>query len=439
MMSAKLEPAHASHDHDEVFDPAAHRPSSRNLGVVVSVAVLFLMGLVGVGLVPRYTHKKELAADVERAQVSTSRVLVVKPTRGQVGQVTLPSSVEPVRETVVYARTNGYVHKWNVDIGDSVKAGQVMATIDTPEVDQELRATEASYNQSKALVGQAKAQEAVAKTTKARYDTLQPAGVVTKQDAEDRNATFEVQTANVIAAQAAVASAEANMHRLRELKSFATVVAPFDGVVTARTTENGQLVSAGSTVGQQLFKVAKIDTMRLFVSVPQLYAPSIKVGQNAKIIIREYPQRSFVGHVARTARELDSATRTLLTEVDIANVDGALISGMYAQVELSLDRAVEPLLLPATALVVTAQGTRVAVVESGKIRWQVVTVENDLGDRISVRDGLSPNDVVVSIPGERLVDGLEVQTVEAPIPPIAPPTTPRAAAPIGNAKTQSAP
>jgi membrane fusion protein, multidrug efflux system len=164
--------------------------------------------------------------------------------------------------------------------------------------------------------------------------------------------------------------------------------------------------------------------MRLFISVPQLYAPSVKVGQEAKITLREYPQRVFIGHVARSARELDSGTRTLLTEVDIANPDGALISGMYGQVQLDLDRVVEPLLLPATALVVTAQGTRVALVENGKIRWKDLIVENDLGDKISVTSGLTDTDQVVTIPGERLVDGLEVQAVEAPKPDAKPEVKP---------------
>ncbi|MEO6952651.1 MAG: efflux RND transporter periplasmic adaptor subunit [Polyangia bacterium] len=379
-------------------------------------AVGVVAALLVVGIVPRVSHRHEVAADERRMDASNISVIVTHPTRGEASGASLPSSVQPLQETIVYAQTNGYVNKYKVDIGDTVTAGQVMATINTPEVDQQLNAALAALSQTKAMVAQAKAQQVFARTTKQRYGVLAPAGVVSKQELEDKNASFDVQTANVTAAEAAVQSAQATVRRYEEAKRFATVTAPFDGVVTSRTIENGQLVTTGLSTGQAMFKVAKVDVMRLFVNVPQLYAPGVKVGQVAKVSIREYPDRVFIGKVERTARELDSTTRTLRTEVHIDNKDGALISGMYAQVALETDRVQQPLLVPATALNVTAKGTRVATVANHQIHWKHVEVENDLGDRIAIASGLEPSDEVVVLPGEQIHEGLKVET-RAPAPP----------------------
>jgi len=193
------------------------------------------------------------------------------------------------------------------------------------------------------------------------------------------------------------------------------VTSPFDGVITSRTTEMGQLVTAGMGQGQALFKVAKTDVMRVFVNVPQLFAPSVHVGDEATISVREFPGRAFKGTITRTSNELDTVTRTLLTEVRSPNTDNALIAGMYAQVTLPIKRVDGPLLVPSTALVVDAEGTRLALVEGGAVRWRKVEVDSDLGDKIAVAVGLTESDSVVTVPSDRLTEGMKV-SAETPKP-----------------------
>jgi RND family efflux transporter MFP subunit len=406
-----------SHAAETSFDPAPHRPSRGRLVVVGVFAVLLLGGLAAAGIVPRLAGRAAAREEQVRSESELPRVIVAKPVRAATGNgVTLPGSIQPVQETIVYARTNGYVRKYRVDLGDKVTAGQVLAEIDTPEVDQELRQAQAAATQARALVGQAKTQLDLARTENSRYTNLRPTGVVSQQETDEHQARFDAQGANLQAAEAALGSAEANVQRLRELKSFATVAAPFDGVVTSRTIEVGQLVTAGTGQGQALFKVAKTDVMRIFVNVPQLFAPSIRVGDAATVTVREFPGRPFKGTLARTANELDSATRTLLTEVRTTNADGALIAGMYAQVTLPLARADAPWLLPSTALVVGAEGTRVATVVDGAVRWRKVQVDSDMGDKVAIATGVSEGDSVVTSPSDRLTEGLKVRAEAAAKP-----------------------
>ncbi len=401
------------HGEDEAFDPKPHRPGSRGLAVVGLLGAGVLVALVAVGVIPRMAHKAADAKDEARIAGESAHVKVVHPVRGGDGNgVLLPGSIEPVQEATVYARTSGYVRSYKVDIGDTVKEGQLLAELDTPEVDQELRQTQASAGQARAVVQQAATQRELARTTVERYAALTPQGVTSKQDLDEKQATFAAQSANVNAAEASVKSADANVRRLGELKSFGRVVAPFDGVVTSRAVEMGQLVTAGSGAGQAMFKIAKLDVVRVYVNVPQLYAGSVKVGQETQVTVREVPGHPFKGTIARTARALDPATRTLLTEIRVPNADGSLLGGMYAQAKIDVKRADARLIVPATAVRVTGEGTRVAVVEGGVITWKVVTIEADLGDQMSISDGLRESDLVVTMPSEKLGEGLKVQTDE---------------------------
>jgi RND family efflux transporter MFP subunit len=405
-----------SHAGEADFDAAKHRPSRAGLLIAATLAGLLLVGLTLAGVVPRLTGRAAAREEEARGQGELARVTVVLPTRAAMGNgVTLPGSIQPVQETIVYARTNGYVRKYQVDLGDRVKAGQVLAEIDAPEVDQELRQAQAAANQARALVEQAKTQLELARTENSRYTSLRPTGVVSQQESDEHQARFDAQGANVQAAEAALGSAEANVHRLRELKSFATVTSPFGGVITSRTIELGQLVTAGTGQGQALFKVAKTDVMRVFVNVPQLFAPSVRVGEETTVIVREFPGHPFKATIARTANELDSTTRSLLTEVRTPNADGALIAGMYAQVTLPVLRADAPLLVPSTALVVDSEGTRVVVVDGGTIRWRKVNVDSDMGDKVAIASGLSEGDAVVVIPSDRLTEGLKVRADPPPV------------------------
>jgi RND family efflux transporter MFP subunit len=301
------------------------------------------------------------------------------------------------------------VRKWYVDIGAEVKKGQVLADLDLPDVDQELRQARATAKQSAASVSQAKSELDFARTTTDRFTALVATGVVSQQQTDQYSSEYEVRQANLEAAHAATGSADANVRRIEELRAFGAITAPFDGVVTLRAAEVGQLVVPGTGQGQPLFKVAEDDVVRIFVNVPQLYAAGVKQGSDAPVMVREAARRVFHGIVQRTSRELDTATRALLVEVDVPNPDRTLVSGMYAKVSLDVSRQDAPLLLPATAALIDASGTRVALVRDGAVHWQTVEIGGDLGDRLAIATGLSEGDLVVLTPSERLTEGLHVQ------------------------------
>jgi membrane fusion protein (multidrug efflux system) len=410
--------ASSEHGHghgEQTIDPAPYRPSRRKLISTVAVAIVVLSMLVVAGMVPRLRSAKEARDDRERMGNTAARIPVEKPTRASSnGKVVLPGTVQAVQEAVVYARTSGYVQKYTVDIGDKVKTGQVLAILDTPDIDQEMRAAQAATAQARANIEQARTQRDLASKESTRYQTLAGSGVVSQQDMEEHQAGYDAQSASLKAIEAARGTADANLQRLRELKGFATVVAPFDGVITQRAVEVGQLVAAGT--GQAMFKVANTSTVRVFVYVPQVYAPAIRVGDDATIMLRELPNRPFVGKITRTSGALDPGTRTLLTEIRVPNPDGALLPGMYAELALSANRVDMPLMIRPSALVADASGTRVAVVEHGEIKWHDVKVDSDLGDQVAILSGLGDNDEVVVSPSERLIDGLRVVAEPAPRP-----------------------
>jgi RND family efflux transporter MFP subunit len=314
----------------------------------------------------------------------------------------------------VYARANGYVRKWLVDIGAKVKKDQVLAELDLPDIDEELGQARASAAQANAGIAQAKAQLELARATDERYQALRPSGVVSQQEVDQSHASHDAQQANRVAAEAAYASAQANVRRLSDLKSFGTLVAPFDGVVTLRSAEVGQLVAAGMA-GQPLFKVAEVDVVRVFVRVPQLYAQGIHAGMDAPTTIREMPGRVFPGKVARTANELEVTSRTLRTEVDIPNAEGALIAGMYAEVSFDVKRQDQPLYVPSTAVLFDAAGTRAAVVRENVVRWAKVDIVADFGDRLAIGTGIVEGDIVAVTPSEKLVEGMRVVPEETKV------------------------
>jgi len=403
----------ASHGEGEIFDPKDHRPTGRSLRWSIALGVLVLAVLLLVGIVPRILHRSAMADDERRTEADVPRVRVARATRS-LGSSTLalPGSVQPLQETSVYARANGYVRRWLVDIGAEVKKGQVLVELDVPDIEEELRQAEASANQAQAGISQAKTQRDLAATTNKRYGALAPSGVVTQQEVDQYQAGFEAQLSNVEAAEAALGSARANVRRLRDLKNFGVIVAPFDGVVTQRSAEVGQLVTSGTALGPPLFKVAEVDVVRIFVNVPQLYASGIKVGMEAPTTVREMSGRTFAGKVARTAHELDLGTRSLLTEVDIPNPDNALVAGMYARVSFDVKQSDLLVFVPASAVMFDAKGTRAALVRDGAIEWKKVEIDGDFGDRLSIASGLVEGDVVVAMPSNRLIDAMRVQVLE---------------------------
>jgi len=322
--------------------------------------------------------------------------------------IALPGSVQPLEETLIYARANGYTRRWLVDMGDKVKEGQLLAEIDTPELDQELEQGRAQLAQAQASIGQSVANRDFSKTTLERYKQLTPAGLASQQDLDQKRAQSLVDEANVTVAQANANAQEANIRRLVQLKSFARVLAPFDGTITQRMIERGALVTSGNAT--PLFKISATDPMRVFVQIPQDVAPSVQIDAGAKVTVREYPNRVFDGTVWRSAGALDPTSRTMSTVVRIPNPKGEILGGMYAQVALTLPVPHRVLEIPATALLNDAKGLRVAVVDSdNKIRFTTVVIERDTGANLEISSGLQPTDRVVKIAGAELFDGKSVE------------------------------
>jgi membrane fusion protein (multidrug efflux system) len=408
--SARRNEQTEGHVEGELFDPAEHRPTPRGLITLGVTAAVVVTGLVAAGVVPRVLHRVAVEKEEKAANAVVPQVRVARAQRAPAGApVVLPGTVQPLQETAMYAHANGYVRKWYVDIGTEVKKGQVLADLDLPDIDQELRQARASARQATASVSQAKSQLDFARTTNERFTALGATGVVSQQQTDQYSSEFSVRQADLVAANAATGSADANVRRIEELRGFGTITAPFDGVVTMRTAEVGQLVVQGTGQGQPLFKVAEDDVVRIFINVPQLYAAGVKRGSDAPVTVREAASRVFHGTVQRTSRELDTATRALLVEVDVPNPDRALVSGMYAKVSLDVSRQDAPLVVPATAALIDSSGTRVALVRDGAVHWQTVEIGGDLGDRLSIATGLSEGDSVVLTPSERLAEGLHVQ------------------------------
>jgi RND family efflux transporter MFP subunit len=404
--------AEETHGEGELFDPTEHRPTRQKLvGSLLAAAFVFAL-LFALGIVPRWLHRSAMADDERKAAEEVARVRVARATKAEVSAgLALPGSVDPLQETSVYARANGYVRKWLVDIGAKVKKDQVLAELDLPDIDEELRQAQAAAAQAKAGIAQAKSQVELARATDQRYQALRPSGVVSQQEVDQTHASNDAQQANLAAAEAAYGSAQANVRRAMDLKAFGTIVAPFDGVVTMRSAEIGQLVTAGMA-GQPLFKVADVAVVRVFVRVPQLYAAGIHIGMDAPATVREMPGRVFHGTVARTANELDPSTRTLRTEVDLPNADYALFAGMYAQVRFDVKRQDQPIFVPSTAVLFDSSGTRAAVVRGDAIHWTKVEIDADLGDRLAIATGLAEGDLVIVTPSEKLVEGLRVRAEE---------------------------
>jgi membrane fusion protein, multidrug efflux system len=400
----------AGHSDGEVFDPAEHRPSGRALRAAGIGASVVVAALVAAGVVPRFRQRAALDSEQATAASALPRVQVAQAHRATTSEpVVLPGTVQPLQETAIYARANGYVHKWYVDIGADVKEGQVLATLDLPDIDEELHQAKASAKQAQAGIAQSKSQLSFARATNDRFTALIPTGVVSQQQTDQYSSAYDVQRANLEAAEAANGSAEANVRRVEDLRSFGTIVAPFDGVVTLRSAEVGKLVVSGTGQGQALFKVAEVDVVRVFVSVPQLYSSGIQPGMAAPTTIREAPGRVFAGKVGRTSKELDTTTRALLVEVDIPNLDRTLVSGMYAKASFEVKRQDAPLFVPATSALIDASGTRVALVRDGAVHWQNVEIEADLGDKLAIASGLSEGDAIALTPSERLIEGEHVK------------------------------
>ncbi|MGD0527447.1 MAG: efflux RND transporter periplasmic adaptor subunit [Polyangiaceae bacterium] len=391
--------------HELGFDLPPPATVSRSRIVVLGLVGVAVLGAAFVvGYLPRRAERAALVQATQAAGGALLTVDVVTPKASSSDRaLSLPGSVQPLEETTVYARASGYVRKWYSDIGDKVTDGQLLAELDTPELDQELDQARAQLVQAQATLVQSQANRNLSQTNLQRYVKLAPSGVVSQADLEQRQAMAQVDEANVNVAQASIAAQQANMRRLTQLKSFARVTAPFGGTVTQRSIEVGSLVTAGN--GQPMYKVAAMDPARVFVQVPQDVAGSVRAGVPAAVTLREYPGRAFAGTVSRAAGELDPLTRTMNTEVRVPNADSALIAGMYAQVALTLPSSHRVYELPATALMSDSHGSRVAVVDAAsKIHLVSVVVERDTGPTVEIASGLTGAERVAKLASSQFVE-----------------------------------
>jgi RND family efflux transporter MFP subunit len=403
------------------------RPSTISLILIaLLLAVLIVVGFF-VGYLPRQRREAVLAAESKETGRTLPLVNVSRVTRSEGNSLlVLPGNIQAVTEAPILARATGYIRKRYVDIGDRVKTGQVVAEVEAPELDQQILQANAAIDQAKSSVQQAeaaiqqgRANENLARLTAGRMANLLGRGVISKQDNDNAQAQYAAQQANVealvkaaAAMRSSVTAAEANLARLNQIKTYQTVRAPFDGVITLRNVDTGALVNEGSTL---LFRVAQSGTLRTYINLPQADAESVRVGQHAIISIAELPGRKFDGVVTRTSNSLDPATRTLLTEVQVINTDGALMPGMFAQVDLTVPRKFPPLLIPGDTLVVRSDGPQVAVVRpDATVHFTRIQLGRDYGDRLEVLSGLQEGQQLAVNPSDEVREGVKVNPVAAP-------------------------
>lgn len=415
-MSSTTIQSQSSHPSEALGD-VLRPPSRARLAWLVLAAGIVLTGLLTVGTLPRLQRQAQFAETINVAHASVPAVHVVTPRLALAAtDVVLPGSIQAIEETPIYARANGYLRQRLVDIGDHVRNGQLLAEIETPELDQQLMQARANLQQARATLVQTHATLELARITAERWDELERRELVARQEADQQRSALAVSQATFNAVQATVNAQEANVRQLETMQSFRRVMAPFDGIITARNVEAGALITAGSsTTTPQLFTVARIDTLRIYVNVPQPVVPSIQPGQTAQVLVQEFPQRSFTGQVIRTANALDPTSRTLLTEVQLSNRDATLLPGMYGQVKFVITRANSPWLIPANTLVIRPDGPQVAILgEDHTVHYQKVIVGRDYGTEVEIISGLDGAESLITNPTGDLAEGTPVQVVAAP-------------------------
>jgi RND family efflux transporter MFP subunit len=380
------------------------KPERSHLFLALAVIAVLLLVVGGITLLMRRSQYKALAKETETLAVPT--VSVVHPiAESDSEDLVLPSTLQAYVESPIYARTNGYLKKWYHDIGSRVSKGQLLADIDTPEIVQELA-------QSRAELGTAQANQDLSQITASRYEGLLKTDSVSKQEADNA-------TGDLAAKRANTQSAEANVRRLQETESFRHIFAPFSGVITRRNVDIGNLINAGNGGSAQLlFTLAQTDPIRVFVNVPEVYAPAIHQGLGAYLELVQFPGQKFYGKVARTADSIDLNTRTLLTEVDVPNKSGQLLPGGYAQVHLEVKANGSRLEVPVNALLFRSEGLRAVIIDDNhKTHLQPLMIGRDYGTTLEVLQGLKPSDWIVINPADSLDEGVQVNVKQIAQPP----------------------
>lgn len=385
--------------------PGGHSPATGSpragRGYLIAVIVLLVVAAVVIaGIVPRMRATAALKNETD--DLATPTVAVIHPKRGAPQQeIVLPGNVQAFIDSPIYARTNGYVKTWTVDIGARVRAGQLLAEIETPEVDQQLDQAEADLNTSRANFH-------LSEITATRYQDLLKTESVSRQDVDNANGDFE-------AKKAMVASAESNVKRLQELQSFEKIYAPFDGVITARNTDIGHLIDSGASGGTatELFHIAALRKLRVYVNVPQQYSQAARPGLTAEVTLPEFPGRQFAGSLVRTANSIDAASRTLLVEVDVDNPGNVLFPGAYTEVHLKLPSGAPTFLLPVSALIFRSAGLQIATVAvDNTVALVPIVIGRDYGTEVEVVSGLAAADSVIVSPPDSLVQGETVRIAQ---------------------------
>ena len=430
--------------------------SRRRAGLAIAAC---LVGLVALATVPGWLRRADSAMSPGDDGPALRTVSVTHPKRSEDATLSLPANVDAYQTTPLYARVSGYLLRWHADIGQHVAKGKVLADIDTPEMDQDLKQAQANLVQGKADLDTAQAElaeaEAALKQADAdiarakadleytrsvhrRNESLSLQHAIANQDLDDsrrgkemrqadldsanaqlktRQATVATSTRKIKSREATVKSLEASVHRLEEMQVFKTIVAPFDGIVIRRRAEVGMLVTAGGgSAGQELFAVAQADTLRIRINVPQSHAMAVTVGQKAQVLVSEYPDRVFTAQVARTAEAIDPVSRTLMVELELPNADHALLPGTYAQVKLATHRATAAWSVSPSVLLSRPQGLQIAVVdEQNIVHLRKVTLGRDYGSSVEVVAGLTGNETLIVNPPDDLADNQRVATASAAV------------------------
>lgn len=379
-------------------DPQRGTPA-RKTAWIIGAFVLLLLIAGAITIAGKLGEKKALAAETER--LAKPSVAVTTPKQEQAHEeLVLPGTIQAYKESPIYARTNGYVLRWYKDIGSQVKKGELLADIDTPEVDQELLQARATRQQIQAQLG-------LAKSSAERWQNLRRSDSVSQQEVDQQVSAYQQ-------AQANLAASDANVRRLEQMESFKHIYAPFSGVLTKRNIDVGALINAGNAgPDKELFDIAQVDPLRVYVNVPQTYSPAIKVGMKAFLEQREYAGQEFEGKVVRTSEAIDPATRTLLTEIDVPNRDGKILPGAYAQVHFAAKVDAPHLTVPINTLLFRAEGPRAAVVGSdNKVHLKEITIGRDYGTAVEVVNGLEPTDRIIVNPADSLEDGQQVNVAQ---------------------------
>ena len=379
--------------------PTPKPPSRRGVRIAGMIALVVIVVVVILGLATRVFEAKHLKTWTDEQNVPTVNVAAPEQ-KGAGTPLQLPGRIEAYTQAPMYARTGGYLKSWKVDIGGKVKAGQLLAEIETPDLDQQLL-------QAKADLASAQANESLAATTARRWQAMLASDSVAKQEVDEK-------TGDYTAKRALANAAKANVDRIEATKGYARIVAPFDGVVTARNTDVGALINEGSSGGgQPLFVVSDVSKLRVYVQVPQAFVPSIPAGATAQLTVPEYPGRTFTAKVDASAQAVNASSGSTLLQLSVDNADGKLMPGSFTNVQFKLDANAAGLRVPASALIFNASGLHLATVGSdNKVTFKTVTIQHDYGKTVEIGSGISANDRVIDSPPDGLVDGDQVKIAQ---------------------------